>query len=135
MGASCHSCPFTSPKSCFETRHNSSRLARIRQEIMRFLVASVFFGLAHGGFHQIQEQVEGTNSTGAAPVLRAFSIMVETQIADIQNYGCWCYFDDNWGAGKSQPLNAVDGYCKQLNTETCAINACIIESKFSQNVL
>ena len=34
---------------------------------------------------------------------------------DVNEYGCWCYFGDKHGAGKSQPVNELDEHCKQLH--------------------
>ena len=40
----------------------------------------------------------------------------------INGYGCWCYFDDLHGKGKSQPVNEVDSFCKSLHEGyDCAI--------------
>ena len=33
---------------------------------------------------------------------------------NLQEYGCWCYFDDLHGKGKSHPVNQVDSACKTL---------------------
>ena len=33
---------------------------------------------------------------------------------EIQDYGCWCNFGDNWRKGRSKPVNSVDGFCKDL---------------------
>ena len=36
--------------------------------------------------------------------------------------GCWCYFDENHGKGKGQPVNAIDEKCRQLaHAYDCAI--------------
>merc|ERR1712000_267674 len=29
--------------------------------------------------------------------------------------GCWCYFDDDHGRGKGQPIDDLDGVCKTLH--------------------
>ena len=47
-----------------------------------------------------------------------FSLWLE----DVDEYGCWCYFGDKHGAGKSQPVNELDAHCKQLHEGyECAI--------------
>jgi len=33
---------------------------------------------------------------------------------EIQNYGCWCQFGDQWRKGRSKPVNEVDSFCKDL---------------------
>jgi hypothetical protein len=46
--------------------------------------------------------------------LRAFSGNIATAIENLDEYGCWCYFYDNVGRGKSQPVDEIDGFCKTL---------------------
>lgn len=38
-----------------------------------------------------------------------------SSIASLDEYGCWCYFDNNHGRGKAQPVDAVDELCKILH--------------------
>lgn len=33
----------------------------------------------------------------------------------LNNYGCWCYFEENHGYGRGQPVDELDTYCKQLH--------------------
>lgn len=33
-------------------------------------------------------------------------------IDDIENYGCWCYFEDQYKNGRGKALNSVDRSCK-----------------------
>ena len=63
----------------------------------------------------------------AAPTLRALS---PSTIAQLQNYGCWCYFEDEHGHGRGQAVDEVDKCCHDLaNGYDCAImdsnGACI----------
>ena len=59
---------------------------------------------------------------GFTPDSRSFSPAFVQQISGLQNYGCWCYFDENHGLGKSQPVDDIDNYCKQLhNNYECTI--------------
>merc|ERR1711881_529856 len=40
----------------------------------------------------------------------------------INGYGCWRYFNDDHGKGKSKPVNEIDAYCKTLHEGyECAI--------------
>jgi hypothetical protein len=34
---------------------------------------------------------------------------------EVNNYGCWCYFDDQVGNGKGQPVDLIDAECKNLH--------------------
>ena len=46
---------------------------------------------------------------------RALTEIMGSTMDQINNYGCWCYFEDQHGQGKGQPVNDVDEYCKQLH--------------------
>lgn len=40
----------------------------------------------------------------------------------INEYGCWCYFADGYGPGRSKPVDEIDTLCKRLHDGyTCAI--------------
>jgi len=34
---------------------------------------------------------------------------------EVNNYGCWCYFDDQVGNGKGEPVDLIDAECKNLH--------------------
>ena len=54
--------------------------------------------------------------------LRVFSGNIAVAIQNLDEYGCWCYFYNNIGRGKSQPVDEVDGFCKVLHEGyMCAI--------------
>ena len=54
--------------------------------------------------------------------LRAFSGNIANAVNSLDEYGCWCYFYDNVGRGKGQPVDEIDGFCKTLaDGYTCAI--------------
>ena len=40
----------------------------------------------------------------------------------VEDYGCWCYFGENYGIGKGLPVDEMDGLCKRLaNAYECAM--------------
>jgi len=44
------------------------------------------------------------------------------QLAHIDGYGCWCYFDGAYNKGRGQPASLVDAACQQLqHGYKCAI--------------
>ena len=54
--------------------------------------------------------------------LRAFSGQIADSIPQLDEYGCWCYFYDNVGRGKGNPVDEVDAMCKALGEGyECAI--------------
>lgn len=79
-------------------------------------VATTLITASTASFSDISAGLD--NSTG--PGLRAFSpnggtwgFIGASIVASIKSYGCWCYFD-SIGHGKSDPVDEIDGYCKQL---------------------
>jgi hypothetical protein len=54
--------------------------------------------------------------------LRAFTGNIANAVAQLDEYGCWCYFYDNVGRGKGTPVDEIDGFCKILGDGyQCAI--------------
>lgn len=43
------------------------------------------------------------------------TILGDTSMAAIRNYGCWCFFGDDHGSGKGAPVDSVDAMCKNLH--------------------
>lgn len=76
--------------------------------------------LALGGYVQMEQQLESLlNKTNGD---RALSDMMGPTLQNINQYGCWCYFEEDHGKGKSQPVNEVDAFCKTLHQGyDCAI--------------
>jgi len=38
-----------------------------------------------------------------------------TSVANIDQYGCWCYFDSAVGNGKGEPMDLIDAECRNLH--------------------
>lgn len=55
---------------------------------------------------QIDEALENSE--------RSFAFFIEPYLATIDNYGCWCYFEDEHIKGKGPVVNTVDSYCKTM---------------------
>lgn len=46
----------------------------------------------------------------------------QDEMGILNNYGCWCYFEENHGKGRGKPRDELDKYCKQLQQGyTCII--------------
>jgi len=41
--------------------------------------------------------------------------IIRTSIANVNQYGCWCYFDDLVGNGKGEPVDLIDAECRNLH--------------------
>ena len=56
-----------------------------------------------------------TESESNTPAgLRSLSIVLGSHFERIQEYGCWCFFDDKHGRGKSVPVDELDNLCMVL---------------------
>jgi hypothetical protein len=82
-----------------------------------FSSAALLFSAAYASYHSMEEQLQellnSVNSTVAGE--RALGELLGPTLAAINEYGCWCYFEEDHGKGKSQPLNEIDSYCKILH--------------------
>lgn len=63
-------------------------------------------------------------------MLRRHNIQELALARNIDGYGCWCYFDDDYRFGRGLPMNAMDEICKILHDGyKCAIVDCYTENK------
>jgi len=83
-------------------------------KLLSLLVPGVLAGLKElqESFNIVREQYLEL----AGPYLqqRSVSTILGTSIDQIQEYGCWCYFDHHGGRGKGKPVNNIDQLCKEL---------------------
>ena len=42
-------------------------------------------------------------------------VLTEEDMGLLNNYGCWCYFEDNHGKGRGTPSDDIDQMCKVLH--------------------
>jgi len=84
------------------------------------LTASLFLGSAFAN-NEILEHDLGALLAEAAGQGSSRTI-TQIDMADINEYGCWCYFQDGHGAGRGKPVDEIDVLCKRLHDGyTCAI--------------
>jgi len=83
------------------------------------LIGSYLVGKCVGSYAQMKSQFEAlrTNASRvAAPQLRAFKGIIRNWLLDdVNEYGCWCYFDTVWGRGRSAPVDDLDAMCQVLH--------------------
>lgn len=60
---------------------------------------------------QLSEEIQDATMIRSLDDKGQFSLWLD----DVNEYGCWCYFGEKHGAGKSQPVNDLDAHCKQLH--------------------
>jgi len=61
--------------------------------------------------YELQEQTRSTNS----PPPKLEKALTNADMGLLADYGCWCYFENNHGAGHGHPIDELDGYCKTLH--------------------
>merc|ERR1711881_329921 len=65
----------------------------------------------------LEEQIAAINSSS-----RSIKPFLGPVLGRIEHYGCWCYFDNDNGLGKGQPVNELDSFCRTLHEGyECAI--------------
>ena len=77
---------------------------------------SVLAGNALAGWDQMKKELNALmdNST-----MRA---LTKEDLQLLDQYGCWCYFEDDHGNGRGKPINEIDAQCKILHDGyACAI--------------
>jgi len=48
--------------------------------------------------------------------------LTKEDLALLDQYGCWCYFEEDHGQGRGKPINEIDAHCKVLHDGyACAI--------------
>lgn len=77
------------------------------------LVVSLYTSPVFAGFLQMQRGLEMLSENAGIP--RAVTELMGSTLDQINNYGCWCYFESKHGHGKSKPVNDVDALCKILH--------------------
>ena len=72
----------------------------------------------------VKQTLKTEKQNGNDNFLGAFGTRTITQ-SDMQlvnEYGCWCYFENDHGKGKGRPVDEIDVMCKRLHDGyTCAI--------------
>jgi len=89
---------------------------------MKVVISSALVGLAYAGFDHMADDYETLARSTVGE--RAFTDLgaIGQSIQNLNFYGCWCYFDDDHGRGKSRPVDDVDSLCKTLHDGyECAI--------------
>lgn len=91
--------------------------------ITQLVATGVFAGLSDMQT-QLNSVINSTDVTGnptnspsavPSPDQRAFQGLFSLWLQTINEYGCWCYFDELHGKGKAEPVNDLDAYCKSLH--------------------
>jgi len=81
---------------------------------MRVAVTAIFITAANASIKQMMKEIEsGFNRAVLSD--RNLGLILGPGLAQIDNYGCWCFFQENHGSGKGSPLDEADRICKALH--------------------
>merc|ERR1712051_927994 len=58
------------------------------------------------GYNQMIKQIRESGSNRN---------LLDTEIKNVNKYGCWCYFDGDVGNGKGEPMDPIDAECRNLH--------------------
>jgi len=78
---------------------------------MQSLVYSTLFGTGLAGLARMQASLDSMASNVSD---RALTNQMGAALDNFNEYGCWCYFDDLHGKGKSHATDEIDAYCQIL---------------------
>lgn len=89
--------------------------AKIISSTALLAVANAGFADMKTEFNELVNQyVRGLVMAGQ-PVDRAISdVLTGDNFDRVNEYGCWCYFEDDHGRGHGKPINGIDHICKKL---------------------
>jgi len=80
------------------------------------------FTSVFAGFDSMSSSLTALASNNSLPSDRSVTELMGPLLDRINKYGCWCYFNEDHGKGKSQPVDDVDAICKMLHEGyECAI--------------
>jgi hypothetical protein len=89
---------------------------------MKLMFFSALAAIATADMEQIMKNLQEVINNSTRPVnppnpaLRSFgSSWVSGFIESINQYGCWCYFQDDHGKGRGPAANEVDALCQKLH--------------------
>ena len=63
----------------------------------------------------VQELNNAVNELREAILDNSTRVLTTEQMEIYSRYGCWCYFEEDHGYGKSQPVDDYDALCKTLH--------------------
>jgi len=78
------------------------------------IALAVYFGQTEASLNDIKATAEAMVAQFNVSD-RVFSNQISSTIDNLNEYGCWCYFDDDHGRGKAQPADGIDSVCKVLH--------------------
>ena len=66
-------------------------------------------------FMKMFEKSVATDRSNNAPPPKIEKALTNADMGLLADYGCWCYFESNHGAGRGHPIDELDSFCKTLH--------------------
>lgn len=84
---------------------------------MKFLVATgcLLAGLVLGDMQKMMQSIKSLHSKSPNATLRGLGDFTDDIFLQLNAWGCWCYFDEDYSLGRSQPVNEIDELCRTLH--------------------
>lgn len=70
---------------------------------------------AQAGLTQMSQDVNALKANLTSVMGRSVTQILDEAMDRFNQWGCWCYFDDDHTKGRGQPVNELDHKCKQLS--------------------
>ena len=85
---------------------------------MKLAAITTLLPLSFADFAAMEKQFNAANNQSSSPAgfrsATNFNTFANIAFSSFHEYGCWCYLDGQPVNGKSNPVNAIDGFCKSL---------------------
>lgn len=83
------------------------------------LATTALIGAASASMLDIVDQY---NNLEIPPTFDNNRALLKQDMGQIDEYGCWCYFEQDHGRGRGHPVDEIDQFCKTLHDGyTCII--------------
>jgi len=79
---------------------------------MKFIISALLAFVSADRANMDRQFEALANATGDKD--RVFSGAIANSISNLNEVGCWCYFDEDIGRGKGKPFDDLDGLCQAL---------------------
>merc|ERR1712110_82705 len=103
------------------TNNNQKKQTNTHKHKMFSKFVSLLPAVAFAGKSDMALQFEAITNNASVSQRNLIPIL-GPQLSQIDEYGCWCYFDGMYSKGRGQPASLVDATCQQLaHGYKCAI--------------
>merc|ERR1712048_1034542 len=89
---------------------------------MKLLALATLAGTTMASFEQMKTDMANIVNRYVRGLMEADRQGLRNILDNINEYGCWCYFQEHHGRGHANPVDGLDRFCRKLNMGyDCAI--------------